>query len=122
LISYEKYQNLKKYQLYLINHPKLAPFLIFLFGLTPLNDDMITVPLGIIRYNLKKTIFWCWLGKLGLMLIFSYNLINICSLLGGESWILSIITLYLMTIFIYLLIKIDIIEYFKKRVRLKSIN
>jgi membrane protein YqaA with SNARE-associated domain len=119
LISHEKHQNLKKYQLYLIKHPKLAPFLIFLFGLTPLNDDLITVPLGIIRYDLKKTIFWCWLGKLGLMLIFSYNLINICSLLGGENWILSIITLYLMIIMIYFLIKIDIIDYFNKKFRLK---
>ncbi len=120
LISDETYRNLKNYQQYLVNHPRLAPILIFIFGLTPLNDDLITVPLGIIRYSLKKTIFWCWLGKLGLMLIFSYNLINICSLLGGENWILSIITLYLLAIFMYLLIKIDILEYFKKKFRFKS--
>lgn len=120
LISDETYLNLKNYQQYLVNHPRLAPILIFIFGLTPLNDDLITVPLGIIRYSLKKTIFWCWLGKLGLMLIFSYNLINICSLLGGENWILSIITLYLLAIFMYLLIKIDILEYLKKKFRFKS--
>ena len=115
LITDVKYQNLKKYQQYLIEHPKIAPFLIFIFGLTPLNDDLITVPLGIIRYDFKKTVFWCWLGKLGLMLIFSYNLMNLCTLLGGDNWILSIITLYLVTIFSYVLLKFDIMEYINKK-------
>jgi membrane protein YqaA with SNARE-associated domain len=119
-VSNETHLTLKNYQQYLINHPKIAPILIFIFGATPLNDDLITVPLGIIRYSLKKTIFWCWLGKLVLMLFFSYNLINICSLLGGENWILSILTMYLLTILMYILIKIDIIEVCKKIFRLKS--
>lgn len=110
IVSDKTHLTLKNYQNYLINHPKLAPVLIFIFGATPLNDDLITVPLGIIRYSFKKTIFWCWLGKLVLMLTFSYNFINICSLLGGENWILSILTLYLLTILMYILIKIDIIE------------
>ncbi|MFX0009592.1 MAG: VTT domain-containing protein [Candidatus Hermodarchaeota archaeon] len=120
IITEVKYQNLKKYQQYLITHPKIAPFLIFIFGLTPLNDDLIMVPLGIIRYDFKKTVFWCWLGKLGLMLIFSYNLMNLCTLLGGDNWILSIITLYLVTIFSYVLLKFDIIEYVNKIFRLHS--
>ena len=113
-ISEETHQNLKNYQNFLIDHPKLAPIAIFIFGFTPLNDDFITIPLGIIRYSLKKTVFWCWLGKFGLMLIFSYNTLNICSLLGGESWILSIISLYIIVILMYLLIKIDILELFNK--------
>ncbi len=41
VISDDRIENLKNYQQYLVNHPKLAPFLIFLFGFTPLNDDMI---------------------------------------------------------------------------------
>ena len=113
-VSEEKSRNLKKYQLFLIEHPRKAPLLIFIFGLTPLNDDFITIPLGIIKYSFLKTIFWCWLGKLGLMLIFSYNLINICSLLGGESWILSLISLYLIIVFMYIMIKIDLLESYNK--------
>ncbi|MFW9951937.1 MAG: VTT domain-containing protein [Candidatus Thorarchaeota archaeon] len=120
LISEDKHQYLKNYQNFLVNHPKIAPFLIFIFGLTPLNDDLITVPLGILRYNLKKIIFWNWLGKFGLMLIFSYNFLNICILLGGENWILSIITLYLLTIFVYIFIKIDIIEFMNKFFKFKA--
>jgi len=116
LISDERSQNLKKYQVFLIEHPRAAPLLIFIFGLTPLNDDFITIPLGIIKYSFLKTIFWCWLGKLGLMLIFSYDLLGICNLLGGESWVLSIISLYLIIIFMYLLVKIDLLAFFKNLV------
>ena len=120
LISEERSQNLKKYQLFLIEHPRTAPLLIFIFGLTPLNDDFITIPLGIIKYSFLKTIFWCWLGKLGLMLIFSYNLLNICSLLGGDDWILSIVSLYLIIIFMYIMIKIDLLDFFKNLVEKKN--
>ena len=115
-ISEEQTQNLKKYQKFLFEHPKAAPFMIYLFGFTPLNDDFITIPLGILKYSLLKTIFWCWLGKLSLMLVFSYNIINICSLLGGENWILSIVSMYLITILLYLMIKIDLLESYNKLV------
>jgi len=115
-ISEEKSQNLKKYQKFLFEHPKTAPFMIFIFGFTPLNDDFITIPLGIIKYSLFKTIFWCWLGKLSLMLVFSYNIINICSLLGGENWILSIVSMYMITIILYIMIKIDLLEFYNKLV------
>ncbi len=115
-ISEDRNQNLKKYQLFLIEHPRTAPLLIFIFGLTPLNDDFITIPLGIIKYSFLKTIFWVWLGKLGLMLIFSYNLLSICSLLGGESWIVSIVSMYLITILLYIMIKIDLLESYNKLV------
>ncbi len=115
IISETRIENLKGYQQILVDHPKLAPFLIFLFGLTPLNDDMITIPLGLIRYSVKKTIFWVWLGKLGLMLIFAYNLVNLCSFLGGENWIFSIITLYFTVITVYLMLRIDFIKFFKEK-------
>jgi len=116
IISEERIEKLKKFQLYLVEHPKVAPFMIFIFGLTPLNDDLITVPLGILKYSLKKTIFWCWLGKLGLMLTFAYNAFGLldslipggmCGIIGGENWILSVVSLYLIVITIYLIVKID---------------
>ena len=97
-----------------MDHPKLAPVLIYLFGLTPLNDDMITVPLGLIKYDVKKTIFWVWLGKLGLMLIFAYNLFNICIFLGAENWILSIVTLYFTVFTVYIMLRVNIVELLKK--------
>jgi len=120
--SEESHQNLKKYQNFLVEHPKFAPITIFIFGFTPLNDDFITIPLGIIRYSFKKTVFYCWLGKFGLMLVFSYNTLNICSLLGGESWILSIISLYLIVILMYVIIKIDLLKFFNNIVEKNKEN
>ena len=113
-ISDEKSKKLIVYQHYLVDHPKIAPLLIFLFGFTPLNDDMLTIPLGLIKFNVKKTIFWIWLGKLCLMLIFAYNIVNICSLLGGDNWILSIVTLFLIVIIVYLMLRVDFVKLFKK--------
>ncbi|MGV9172356.1 MAG: VTT domain-containing protein [Promethearchaeia archaeon] len=116
VISEERAKNLSKYQEYLTEHPKLAPFLIFLFGLTPLNDDMLTVPLGLIKYSAKKTIVWMWLGKLGMMLIMAYNILGICGLLGGESWELSLATLFLIVIMIYVMVRVDIVKKVKSKI------
>ncbi|MFX1376543.1 MAG: VTT domain-containing protein [Promethearchaeota archaeon] len=119
LISEERTENLKKYQEYLISHPKVAPILIYLFGSTPLNDDILTIPLGLIKYNIKKTILWIWLGKVTLMLIFAYNLLNICELFGGESWIISLISLYVIVILVYLMLRVNVIGIINA---LKSMN
>ena len=116
IISDERKEKLKKLQQYLIDHPRLAPLLIFVAALTPISDDLITIPLGIIKYSPKKTIFWCWLGKFGLMLIFAYNLINICNLIGGENWILSIITLYVIVILIYSMFRINLLKVKEKEI------
>jgi len=116
-ISEEQREKLNNYQQFLVEHPKTAPFAIFFAALSPISDDLITIPLGLIKYSLKKTIFWCWLGKLGLMLIFSYNLLNICSLLGGESWILSVVSLYVIVIFLYAMLKINLLDLVKKYVK-----
>ncbi len=124
IISFDRTENLKTYQKYLVDHPKIAPLLIYLFGLTPLNDDMITIPLGLIKYDIKKTIFWVWFGKLGLMLIFAYNILNICTFLGGENWLFSIVTLYFTVIMVYLMLRVNIIEILRKfkEKKSKSIN
>ncbi len=115
VIDEKKIENLKKLQIYLVNHPKIAPILIFLAALTPISDDLIVIPLGLIKYSPKKTILFCWLGKLGLMLIFAYNLINICDFIGGESWILSIVSLYVLVILIYLFVRVDFLKFLSKR-------
>lgn len=114
LISEERTENLKKYQQFILSHPKLAPFLIYLFGLTPLNDDMLTIPLGLIKYDVKKTIFWIFLGKFCLMLIFAYNLLKICTLIGGESWIISIVSLYIIVVLVYLMLRVNLINLIRK--------
>lgn len=115
IISDARRENLKKYQQYLVDHPKIAPILIYLFGLTPLNDDMLIIPLGLINYDVKKTIFYMWLGKFSLMLIFAYNLLNLCSFIGGENWLISIISLYIIVILVYLMLRVDLMKLLKTR-------
>ncbi|MFW9867745.1 MAG: VTT domain-containing protein [Candidatus Thorarchaeota archaeon] len=115
IISDVRRENLKKYQQYLVDHPKIAPILIFLFGLTPLNDDLLIIPLGLINYDVKKTIFYMWLGKFSLMLIFAYNLLNLCSFIGGENWLISIISLYIIVILVYLMLRVDLMKLLKMR-------
>ncbi|MFX1488255.1 MAG: hypothetical protein ACFFBI_03845 [Promethearchaeota archaeon] len=115
IISDVRRENLKKYQQYLVDHPKIAPILIFLFGITPLNDDLLIIPLGLINYDVKKTIFFMWLGKFGLMLIFAYNLLNLCSFIGGENWLISIISLYIIVILVYLMLRVDLMKLLKIR-------
>ena len=120
LISDETKHHLNNLQTYLIEHPKIAPILIFLFGATPLNDDFLTIPLGILKYDIKRTIFFCWLGKLVLMLVFAYNLFNICELIGGESWIVSIVSLYVIVLMIYIIMRVDIVELLKNLAKSKD--
>jgi len=44
-------------------NPKTVPITVFLFALTPLPDDVLLVPLGMMNYNYKKTIIPCVIGK-----------------------------------------------------------
>lgn len=57
----EKFYRIKKK---LEEKPGAIPFLIFFAGATPLPDDMLLVPLGILRYPYKRVIFPCMLGKM----------------------------------------------------------
>lgn len=49
-----------------------APFLVFLFAATPLPDDAFLMVLGLSKYSIKKTLFWCLLGKFVLCFVMSY--------------------------------------------------
>jgi membrane protein YqaA with SNARE-associated domain len=47
----------------LLKNEKRAPVYIFLFALTPLPDDILFLPLGIMKYPFWKCIIPAWLGK-----------------------------------------------------------
>ena len=46
--------------------------IIFLFALLPLPDDVILIPLGMMRYDLKKTLIAAFLGKVAMCTIVAY--------------------------------------------------
>jgi membrane protein YqaA with SNARE-associated domain len=94
---------------------------IFLFALTPLPDDLLIIPLGIMRYNPVKFLIPCVLGKTLMCLIlalggrFSIGLIR--SLFGGEGgWAATLVTIMLLIGVIILMLKIDWEEIFFKYV------
>jgi len=49
------------------------PFAIFLFALTPLPDDLIFIPLGVMQYSLLKAIIPALIGKFCMSLIIVYS-------------------------------------------------
>jgi membrane protein DedA with SNARE-associated domain len=46
--------------------------IIFLFALLPLPDDVILIPLGMMRYDLKKALIAAFLGKVAMCTIVAY--------------------------------------------------
>jgi membrane protein YqaA with SNARE-associated domain len=46
--------------------------IIFLFALLPLPDDVILIPLGVLRYDLRKALIAAFLGKVAMCTIVAY--------------------------------------------------
>ena len=51
---------------------KYGAMIIFLFALLPLPDDAILIPLGVLRYDLKKALVAAFLGKVAMCTIVAY--------------------------------------------------
>jgi membrane protein YqaA with SNARE-associated domain len=116
-----EFRTIQKLQDLLARNPRLAPALIFIFALTPLNDDLLTVPLGFIKYSARKTIFFCWLGKLGMMGFLAYLWFTLPS--GQETWWVSMLSLYAIVLMLYLMVKVDwfaVVEKLRARFARKS--
>jgi membrane protein YqaA with SNARE-associated domain len=111
----EKTKNIKQI---LEKYPRLTPFLIWLFGITPLNDDLLVVPLGMMKYSFKKTIFFCWSGKFCMMGIISY-LPMVFGLSTGYSFLSVMFPLGITILIIYLFLIIDFEVYLEKVLSLK---
>jgi membrane protein YqaA with SNARE-associated domain len=85
---------------------------IFLFALTPLPDDLLFIPLGIMRYSFIKAFVPSILGKILMCFILAYgghlSIDLIESFLGGEGgfWTI-IISMILLVIIIIGMFKID---------------
>lgn len=79
---------------------KFGPFVIFLFALTPLPDDLLFIPLGVMRYSLVRALVPALIGKICMNYIVAYSgrlSINIIrNIFGMESdWISALIGMVL---------------------------
>ena len=91
---------------------RYGPLAIFVFALTPLPDDLLFIPLGIMRYKFYKAFIPSLIGKLLMIFILvnSGNIVgNIFVGLFGESGTIwgMIITTILLVIVIFALYRID---------------
>ena len=97
---------------------------IFLFALTPLPDDLLFIPLGILRYPFVRAFIPCFLGKLLMCFILAYGgqlYYNILRIFFGEStWeaelLISVITAVTMVFILVAMLKIDWEKVFEKYV------
>jgi membrane protein YqaA with SNARE-associated domain len=102
---------------------KFGPLAIFIFALTPLPDDLLFIPLGVMRYSFLKAFIPAFIGKLcmSLIIVYSAGLIRdaLREIFGVESdWISAVIgtviALILLIIIFILMFKIDWEKIFEK--------
>lgn len=93
---------------------------IFLFALTPLPDDLLFIPLGIMRYRFVKAFIPALLGKMLMCFILAYSgylSIGIVKVVFGEGgWLGVVITSAFLIIVIVAILKIDWERVFEKYV------
>ena len=95
---------------------KFGPIVIFVFALTPLPDDLLFIPLGIMRYSLLRAFIPALIGKFASNLIIAYSgrlaLTIISDIFGVEgegttALIGMILALVLMVIVFIIMFKVD---------------
>ncbi len=110
----EKYK--KKMDFLMKLFKKYGPIVIFVFALTPLPDDLLFIPLGVMRYSLLQAFIPALLGKFVSNLIIAYSgrlaLTFISDIFGVEgegmfALIGMILALVLMVIVFVIMLKVD---------------
>jgi len=119
----EKYK--KKMEFLMNLFDKFGPIVIFLFALTPLPDDLLFIPLGVIRYSLIRAFIPALIGKICMNFIIAYSgrlsIQVIRDIFGVESdWISAligmIVAIALLVIVFVIMFKVDWEKFFEKYV------
>lgn len=119
----EKYK--KKMEFLMKIFDKFGPIVIFLFALTPLPDDLLFIPLGVIRYSLIRAFIPALIGKICMNFIVAYSgrlsIQIIRDIFGVESdWISALIGMVLAIVLLIIvfitMFKVDWEKLFEKYV------
>jgi membrane protein YqaA with SNARE-associated domain len=90
---------------------KYGMTIILVFAVLPLPDDLILIPLGMLRYNLKKAMLAMFVGKFIMCTSvayagrYSYALIK--NIFASRGWVGSLASIGLLIILLYLMLNID---------------
>ena len=97
-----------------------GPIAVFLFALTPLPDDLLFVPLGMMRFNFLKIFIPCLLGKTLMCFIVAYSgrysVEAIRIIFGDGGWLTTIITALLLIAVVIAMLRIDWEKLFERYV------
>ncbi len=103
---------------------KYGPAAIFIFALTPLPDDLLFIPLGVMRYPFVKAFVPSLLGKTLMTFILAYSgqqsIDLILAVFGESGWLGTVITAALLIIIIVAMVKIDWEKLFEKHIANKE--
>jgi len=129
LLSEERRRSLEFAKLIL---NKYGPIAVFFFALTPLPDDILYIPLGIIGYSILSFFTWCMIGKFLMTLLVTltgyYSIAWVSDLIvqrppHGTTMLIAamLITVVFIIVSIYITIKIDwekvFIKYMGKKIK-----
>jgi membrane protein YqaA with SNARE-associated domain len=119
----EKYK--KKMEFLMKLFDRFGPVVIFLFALTPLPDDLLFIPLGVIRYSVARAFIPALIGKICMNFIVAYSgrfsIQIIRDIFGVESgWISALIgmalAVVLLIVVFVIMFKFDWEKLFEKYV------
>jgi len=105
---------------------RYGPVAIFLFALTPLPDDLLFIPLGVMRYAFLKAFIPALLGKTLMTFILAYSgqhsITIIETLFAGSGLLGTVITSALLILIIVAMIKIDWEKLFERHVGTEKVD
>lgn len=98
---------------------RFGDFAIFLFAVTPLPDDVILIPLGMMKYSLKRILVACLAGKIVMCTILGYggklSLEFVKAAFSGGGFLGIIVSTVLIVFVILLLLKVDWIKFLEPK-------
>jgi len=96
---------------------------IFLFALLPIPDDLILIPMGMMKYSIRKAFAAMFLGKLGMGLVIAYagrySFSIVRSLFESGGPFTALLSVVLLAILLIVIIKIDWTRFMEKPVKTK---
>jgi membrane protein DedA with SNARE-associated domain len=98
---------------------KYGSLAIFIFALTPLPDDLIFIPLGVMRYSVVKAFIPAFIGKFILNLIIVYSGVFLVDVIGDAvgittDWLPVVISTILGVVVFIFMLKFDWQKYLGK--------
>ncbi len=86
---------------------------IFIFALTPLPDDLLFIPLGLMRYSLWKAFAACVAGKFMMSLIITHIGVAVGQAFA-VNWVLAVITAILLIAAVIAMFRVEWEKYIEK--------